>query len=391
MRPRFLSNVPRNVLLLGIVSLLTDVSSEMIYPVVPLFLTAVLGAPMTVVGFIEGAADFTANALKPISGWLADRTGRPKPWIVTGYGLSALSKALLALASAWPTVLGARVLDRVGKGIRTAPRDALIAAASHSDQRGRLFGLHRALDTTGAVLGPLVAALLLSAAIGYRWIFVAAVVPAALGVALLAAIRPTSPTAPASPSEQPALGTARWADYWRFLRGFALFSLGNSSAAFLILRARNLGLSQTATLMAYVLYNLVYALGATPAGRLSDRVGRRAVLSCGMLIFAAVYFVLATALSPVWIWLLFAAYGLSSAATDGTARAWVADLAAASRRSTALGIFHAVAGFLGLMASLIAGWLWARFGPRAPFAFGAVCALAGAMHLGLVKGRPETS
>ena len=377
MSARLFSGLGRNVFVLGLVSLFTDISSEMLYPIVPLFLTGVLGAPMAVVGLIEGIAESTASLLKMVAGAWSDRVGRREPFVIAGYGISAFSKPLLFLASAWWVVLAARIIDRLGKGIRTSPRDVLIAAASDPAQRGKAFGFHRAMDTVGACIGPLLAvALLWHFHLGLRTIFLWAFVPAAVGVGCLAFLQKT-------PLPKKARPILEHADLDRELKNFitiyALFSIGNSADVFLILRAKNLGFSTEMALLTYVLYNLVYAAAATPAGWLSDRMSRRTLMAGGFVIFAVVYGGFAWARAHWMIWGLFGLYGIYAAATEGIAKAYVTDRAAPERRGTALGLMQMVTGITAFFASLIAGLLWQRFGPAATFAYGAACALAAAL------------
>lgn len=383
----------RNVIVLGVVSLLTDISSEMLYPVIPVFLTVVLHAPMTIVGLIEGAAESLASVLKMVYGWLSDRSARRKPFVVGGYGLSAISKPLMAAAGTWPLVLAARLLDRTGKGMRTGPRDALIAASCDESSRGKAFGLHRAMDTAGAVAGPLLALVLWTTLkIEIRWLFMIAFVPAALGVMALGLVRAES--APAKTST-PALSAGRprlSKELKRFVALYGVFALGNSSDVFLLLRAREAGLGDQGMLMVYVFYNLVYALAATPAGWLSDRLNRRTILSGGLTVFALVYLGFALDPPPHLIWILFALYGLYGAATEGVAKAQVADLSLPGNRGTAMGLFHSITGLLAFVASLAAGGLWQYVGPWAPFILGAAGALTSAALLILLPpATPRTS
>ena len=279
----------RNVMLLGFVSLFTDISSEMLYPIVPLFLTTALNAPMSVVGLIEGIAESTASLLKIVSGWWSDRAGRRQPFVVWGYSLSATSKPLLALASTWHLVLASRLIDRVGKGIRTSPRDAMIAASCDPNARGKAFGLHRAMDTIGAFLGPILAILLLSVFdLSYQTIFMIAFIPATLGVATLAFLRRETPTPkPASGATLPKAPISP--ELKKFILIYGLFALGNSSDVFLLLKAKEVGLSANGVLLTYVFYNFVYALAAMPAGWLSDKLSRRALMIGGLVVFAVVY------------------------------------------------------------------------------------------------------
>jgi len=375
LEPSLVPGVSRNVFILGLVSLATDASSEMIYPLVPLFLTRVLGAPVAVVGVIEGLAEATASALKGVSGWLSDRIGRRRPLVLGGYGLAAIAKPLLALASGWPLVLAARLLDRFGKGVRNSPRDALIGDSSPAALRGRAFGFHRATDQIGAVLGPLLAlALLPLFHRNLRALFVAAFVPAAVGVAILTAVRETgrgrSPNA-AVPSLR-LRGTPL--AFRRLLTVMLLFTLGNSSDMFLILRAQQLGIGTGAVVLLFALFNAVYAAASYPAGAISDRIGRRRVMMAGLAVFALVYAGFALMRGPGWLWLLFAVYGLYQGLTDGTSRALVVDLVSPELRGTALGVYAMVTGLAALPASVIAGLLWQRVSPAAPFLYGAVMA-----------------
>jgi MFS family permease len=373
--PSPVPGVSRNVYILGLVSLATDASSEMIYPLVPLFLTRVLGAPVAVVGLIEGLAEATASTLKGVSGWLSDRIGRRRPLVLAGYGLAAFAKPALALAVGWPLVLAARVLDRFGKGVRGSPRDALIADSSPERLRGRAFGFHRATDQIGAVIGPLLALPLLSLFHqNLRALFVAAFVPAALGVAILTAVRETG----RGPSPAAALPRFRLSGtppaFRRLLAVMLLFTVGNSSDMFLILRAQQLGISTGAVVLLFAVYNAVYAAASYPAGAISDRIGRKRVMMAGLAVFAVVYAGFGLARGPAWVWALFAVYGLYQGLTDGTSRALVVDLVPAELRATALGVYSMAIGLAALPASVIAGLLWQRVGPAAPFFYGGVMA-----------------
>jgi MFS family permease len=368
--------VSRNVFLLGLVSLFTDASTEMIYPLIPLFLTQVLGAPMAIVGVIEGLAEATASVLKGFSGWLSDRAGVRRPMVIFGYGLAALTKPLLALATGWPLVLGARVTDRFGKGVRSTPRDALIADSTAPELRGRAFGFHRSTDQIGAVAGPLLALPLLAAFHqNYRVLFVAAFVPAAIGVALLFRVRETG-SRRAKHATPPPSFRLRGADprFKRFLAVMMLFAVGNSSDVFLILRAKQLGFSTAHIMGLFATYNFIYVISAYPAGHVSDRIGRRRVLVAGLAVFAFVYLGFGLASAPLWIWLLFTIYGLYQGLTDGTMRAFVVDLVRPEHRATALGMLSTVIGLLAFASSAIAGLLWQQIGPPAPFFYGAATA-----------------
>lgn len=379
-----LLGLSRNVVLLGVVSLFADISSEMVYPIIPLFLTGTLGAPVLAVGIIEGIAESTASILKFVMGWLSDRFRRRLPFTVAGYGLAAIAKPGLALAFAWPVVLFVRFVDRAGKGIRTAPRDALIASSTADTVRGRAFGFHRTLDTSGAIIGPLVALVLLALlSDSYRAIFLIALIPGALSVLALLAVKEVVNAAPRE--HLPPLLTLRGYDrrFLLFIGVMVLFSIGNSSDAFLILRARDLGLSATAVVLAYVVYNVTYAGLSLPAGIRSDRVGRRPVLIAGFAIFAAVYLGAALATDGWMVWPLFAVYGAYIAFTEGVGKAYVADLVPEQRRGSALGLYNASTGAMLLFASIMGGALWELFGPTATFLLGAASAGAAALLLAL--------
>lgn len=373
---------------LGAVSLLTDVSSEMVYPLNPVFLTQVLGAPAWTVGLVEGIAETTASLLKLYSGGLSDWLGRRKPFAIAGYGLGAISKPLMAIAGSWGHVLGARFLDRVGKGLRAAPRDALIAENCAPDQRGRAFGLHRSMDTMGALLGPLLGYLFLRHYPGhFRQLYALAFFPALLGVlALILFVRERAKTTIEAATAQrpmprfslPPLSTLSPA-YRRYLLIVALFSLGNSSDAFLILRAQSVGIKAEHILLLYALFNSVEAAFGYAAGRLSDRVGRLPLIACGYSVFALVYFGFARLNNVSFVWVLFAAYGIYSTLTQGVQKAFAADLTHPQRRGTEMGLFHMMVGLAALPASLMAGWLYTHVSPAAPFYFGAFTAATAAL------------
>ncbi len=376
---RPLRGVTRNVFMLGVVSLVADVSSEMAYPIVPIFLTTTLGASIPLVGVIEGIAEGTASFLKLFSGWFSDRVGRRKSLVVAGYGLSAVGKLLLALSFGWPQVLLARFVDRAGKGVRTSPRDALIADSTPAGYSGRAFGFHRAMDTAGAVIGPLLALGLVALADErLRLVFIIAVIPAAISVLPFTAVREVLPKGGTrAPSFWPRGDVPR--QFWLVLGITVLFALTNSSDAFIILRGRDLGMSLTAVVLAYVLYNTLYSLLAFPLGELSDRIGKRQVLVMGFSVFGGVYLGFALTNSSAAIWPLFAVYGVYIAATEGVARSFVSDLAPPAERATLLGLYHALVSGAMVVSSSVAGVLWEVISPRAPFFIGAagglVCAL----------------
>lgn len=366
---------PRNVFFLGLTSLLTDISTDMIYPLIPIFLTTVLGAPVAVVGLIEGIAESTASVLKIYSGWLSDRLHRRKALTVAGYGLAGLAKPLLALSFFWPQVLFARFVDRLGKGIRTSPRDALIADSSSKSDYGKSFGFHRSMDTIGAALGPLFAfAAFPVLHNNFRLFFGLAVIPAAIGVIVLALFVKETPRLidGARPKFTLKLFDAR---FKLLLLVVFIFTLGNSSDAFLILRARNIGVSIGLIPLVYFVFNSIYAMASTPIGYLSDRIGRKTVIISGFAIFSLVYLGFARATHPLTIWLLFAAYGFYYAFTEGVFKAFTADMVPENLRGTAYGLLNLALGITLFPASLAAGWLWQAFGPSAPFFFGSVMSL----------------
>lgn len=376
-RSPFYRGIGRNVFVLGLVSLFTDIASEMIYPLLPLFLANILGAPKSVVGLIEGIAESTASLLKLVSGWLADRTGRQKLLVGLGYGASACSRPLYAIVTGPWQVLSLRFLDRVGKGIRTVPRDLIIVASTEAGQHGKAFGIQRGMDNLGAVIGPALGVWLLTVCHGhYPTVFAWAAVPGLVAVILLATL--VRPPAPQPPGNRTTL-QGDWRQFDSRLRGFivavGIFALGNSSNVFLLLRAQNLGLSATQVPLAYLVFNLVSAILAVPAGVLSDRIGRPRVLLAGYLGYAAIYLGFAAA-TQVWqVWLLFAGYGLYAGLTEGVERAWVRDLAPATLQGAAFGTYHMVVGLMALPASLLAGWLWDSAGPAAVFTVDAGLAL----------------
>lgn len=379
MPARWFSGIPRPVWVLGLVSFFADLSSELIYPIIPIFLTATLGAPVTAVGVTEGVAEATANFTRLFSGRWSDRVNARKPFIVAGYALAASGKLILCLAPVWGFALAGRAVDRFGKGIRTAPRDALLADFTTDEDRGRLFGFHRSFDSLGAVGGPLIGLLFIAFAGDHlRWVIALAVVPGVIAVFVLRWL-------PERKAEDDGGAAANISlrrlprQYWLFLAVATIFMAGNSSDAFLILRSKDIGLSTTLVVLAYVVYNTVYTLGAYPAGALSDRVPRPVLLASGYVIFAAVYLGFAVSSRDWAIWPLFACYGVYIAATDGVAKAFVADMAPASMRSSALGVFQGTTGLVTLVASIAAGVLWDVVSPKAPFYLGASCAAAAAV------------
>lgn len=369
--------------ILGLVSLFADLSSELVYPIIPIFLTMTLGAPATAVGVTEGLAEATANLTRLVSGRWSDRAHMRKPFVIAGYALATLGKVILCVAPAWGFAVAGRAVDRFGKGLRTAPRDALLADFTTPANRGRLFGFHRSFDSLGAVGGPLIGLAFIALAGGHlRWAIALAIVPGVISVLILRWLPERRPQGPASAATMSM--RALPLRFWLFLGVVMLFMAGNSSDAFLILRAKDVGLSTTLAVLAYVVYNVVYTLGAFPAGVLSDRVPRPLLVLGGYLVFVLVYLGFAKMESGWPVWPLMALYGLYIAATDGIVRAFVADLAPEALRSSALGVFQGVTGLMILAASITAGVLWDRVSPAAPFYLGASCAAAAAVLMAVL-------
>ncbi len=366
----------RNIIALGLVSLLTDFSSEMIYPLLPVFLTAVLGAGPAALGIIEGVAETTASLLKLFSGVWSDRVGRKKPLVVAGYALSTVARPLVGIATAWAHVLAIRFGDRIGKGVRTSPRDALVAASVAPDDRGRAFGLQRAMDHLGAVVGPLAAFLLMAGAgLSYRPVFLLSVVPGLAAVAsLLFFVREPAGAAPAHAGGRLRDGGLPPA-FRRYLLIVCVFTLGNASDAFLILRAVDAGVPAAYVPLLWGGFNLVKSTLSTPAGILSDRWSRKTLIVGGWLVYAACYGAWAFARGPAWVVGLFLAYGLFAAATEGAERAFVADFVPPERRGTAFGWFHLAVGISALPASVVFGIVWSRYGAAAAFGMSAGLAM----------------
>ncbi len=366
--------LPRSVVMLGWVSLLTDFSSDMIYPLLPDFLTRTLGAGPAVLGLIEGAAEAVASITKMASGWWADRTGRRKPLVVAGYTLAGLVRPLVGLATSWMQVFAIRLADRIGKGIRTAPRDALLADLVPADRRGRAFGVQRAMDNAGAVVGPLVAALLLkTVAPDERTVFLLALIPGAFGVALLIwRVR----EAPARTAAVPELLSTSPRE--RLPRGFkvataifVLFAFANSTDAFLLLRARDSGVELWQIPLLWAFFHAIKAAAGVPGGILADRIGRVTCVAIGWTVYALAYAGFAWVAGPRTLWALFALYAFFFALTEGAERALIADLVGEKLRGRAYGIFHGGIGAAALPSSILFGLWWKLFGPRTAFLIGA--------------------
>lgn len=378
--------IPRTVLILSLVSLFNDIASEMIYPIVPIFLTAVLGAPVTVVGLIEGFAEATASIMKFLSGYWSDRVHKRKIFVVVGYGLGAISKILIAVASLWPFVLFARFIDRLGKGIRTSARDALLLQNTTKDNKGFIFGFHRAIDSLGAVIGPLLALLLMHYLNeNMRLTFVIAFIPAMIGVVLLMIFVKEKSNPPSQEGKKNIIRIS-WKEINPSLKLFfiisMIFAIGNSSDAFLILRSKQLGLTTTLVVLTYVLYNIIQTLFATPGGQLADKIGARKVYAIGLAVFAFVYFAFGFINNPAWVWVLFPVYGIYIAFTDGVSKAYIAEFITERESGTYFGIYQTGTAICQFLASFIAGVLWTKVGPSATFWYGGGMATLALLMLG---------
>ncbi len=398
-----LSSVPRNVWAATLTSFLNDISSEMIFTLVPLFLANVLGVSTVVIGLIDGTAETTSSLLKGFSGWLSDRLGKRKWLAVAGYGLSSLAKPFLYVVTSWYGVLAVRFVDRAGKGIRTSPRDALIADSIDEHHRGIAFGLHRAGDTAGAMIGLIIALLVVLATQSqaldlnqatFRDLVLIGVIPGFLAVIVLAVgareVKGKQPKAEAASTESkpPRVSLSLRAmnkDFQFFLLVIAIFTLGNSSDSFLILRAQERGLNVAGVLGMLITFNLIYASFSGPLGFLSDRIGRYRLIVGGWLLYALIYLGFAAATEAWEIWVIFALYGFYYAAVEGTAKALVADLIPPEQRGSAYGFYNATVGLMVLPASVLAGLLWQGvggwkgFGASAPFIAGAGLAFIAAL------------
>ena len=375
--------LPRTVWLIGLISLVNDTAGELLYPLIPLYLSSVLMAGPRALGIIEGIAEATAGLVKLFSGVIVDRAGRSKPWIVFGYGLAGMSRPLIAFVSSWPWLAAIRFADRVGKGLRSSPRDALLAKSVGADRRGLAFGFHRAMDNAGAVAGPVVAWLLLAIGMPLKQIFLWAAAPAVICLGLAFTIReqqPVATTAAAAPFDWRMRDMPKV--FKRYIAVVALFTLGNSSNMFLLLRARELGVPEARVPLLWAAVSTVAMLFSTPLSALSDRVGRTRLLVGGYLAYALFYIGFGRLVhGGPWLFALFGFYGLFMAATEGVEKALVADLAPPERRGTAFGWFNLAAGVLLLPASIVFGWLYQAVSPLAAFEFSGTCAGVAALLL----------
>ncbi len=371
-----------NIILLGIVSLLTDISSEMVYPVLPIYLVSRLGASPAVLGLIEGIAESLASLVKVFSGYFSDKIKSRKPFTIFGYLSSTLGKFFLYASTGWGYVLFGRIIDRFGKGIRTAPRDALIADSSKEGKMGAAFGLHRVMDTIGAVTGVFLAYFFITRFKGnIRDIFLFSLIPAALGVILLFFVK--------EKKAKKEISTNKLRFNWRgldkrlklFLVFTFIFTLGNSSNQFLLLRAQNLGNPLAKVILFYLVYNITYVLISYPAARLSDKIGRKKLLVLGYFFYGLVYLGFAVNTKPEIFWVLFSVYGLYIGFTEGVEKALIADISPINLRATTMGLHATLVGIGLLPASLLAGILWKSLGPQAPFYFGSFMGLIASFGL----------
>ncbi|HMU42315.1 MAG TPA: MFS transporter [Ignavibacteriaceae bacterium] len=367
------SKITRPVLILGMVSLFTDIASEMLYPITPIFLTAVLGSSMAVVGIIEGIAEITAGLLKGYFGNLSDKVGKRSVFVLIGYGISAMAKPLPGILQSVPIVLASRVGDRIGKGIRTAPRDALLGSYSNGNS-GAVFGFHRAMDTLGAAIGPVLALALLNFfPDNFQLIFLIAFVPSviAVGFTLFVKDKPVS-TKPKTHFNYLEFWKASPKQYKTLLILITTFSLVNSSDVFLILKSKDISHSSSLAIFGYVFYNIIYAAASFPLGGLADKYGKKKIFSFGLLIFSFVYLGFAFIDNINIIWLLFALYGIYAASTEGISKAWISDIIPDEQRGTAIGLLTMFSSFAIMLGSFATGVLWDQFGSWLPFTLSAI-------------------
>lgn len=372
------NKIPRNVLILGLVSLFNDIASEMIYPIIPIFLTTILGAPVAIVGLIEGIAEATASLGKYFFGTLSDYQRKRKPFVVAGYSASAIAKGLIGIAAGWPSVLFARYLDKIGKGLRTAPRDSMLLQNTTHENRGFIFGFHRSLDSLGAVIGPLLALMLLSLFHdNMRLMFFAASIPSALAVLLLVFFIHEKKISP--DTSKRTFVKLSWSALPPQLRIFTivsvLFALGNSSDAFLLLRAKDLGLTTALVVLTYVFYNVSQAVFSTPIGVISDKLGPRKIYTLGLLIFSIVYFLFGWITNPLFLWILFPLYGIYIAATDGVSKAYISSFISEKESGSYFGAYYTLTATATFFASLVGGYLWSAIRPSATFYYGSILSL----------------
>lgn len=372
-----------NIVMIGLVSLFIDMSTEMVYPLIPIFLTVTLGATPAIVGIIEGIAESTAALLKVFSGYIGDVYQNKKKLTFIGYSASVLYKILLLISTSWVGVMVARIIDRTGKGIRVAPRDALVAQSCDKNKLGHSFGLHKMLDMAGSAIGASLALVFTLVGTSYQSAFVYAIIPAVIGIMIIPAIRENK-TAPSSVEKLNLKGLRLGGQLKQYLAVIFIFCLGNSSNAFLLLKAKNSGFTISQVMMLYLVFNVSASLLAFPAGRLSDRIGRSKVLVPGYLVFGLVYLGFALLTSKVSIVMLFIAYGAFTALTSGAERAFIAEASPADFKGTVLGLYGMLQGVALLLSSIIAGILWDTVSPSAPFLFSGILGLASAVAIAVI-------
>lgn len=368
--------ISKQVFILGMVSMFTDIASEMLYPVTPIFLTAVLGSSMAIVGLIEGIAEVTAGLLKGYFGNLSDKLGKRSIFVVLGYGISAIAKPLPGIFQHIPVVLTSRVSDRIGKGIRTAPRDALLASYTNGNS-GAVFGFHRAMDTLGAAIGPVLALVLLNFyPNNFQLIFLVAFVPSVIAVVFTLLVKDNEASSKKK-SKKNYLQFWKSApkQYKQVLVLITAFSLVNSSDVFLILKSQNITQSNSLAIFGYVFYNIIYAIFSYPLGGLADKYGKQKIFSFGLMIFSVVYFGFAFFNDINLIWILFALYGIFAASTEGVSKAWISDLIPGEQRGSAIGLLTMISSFAVMLGSFLTGILWDQFGSQIPFVFSAIISL----------------
>jgi len=381
----FFRGLTTNIIILGFVSLFTDLSSQMVFPLILLFLTTVLGAGAYAVGIVEGAAETTASLLKVISGYWSDKIKKRKPFVILGYSLSSVTKPLFALAYTWPFVLFIRIVERIGKGLRTSPRDAIVAESCDEYARGKAYGLHRAMDGIGSISGAVLAFLLLPS-LGYRNIFLFAFIPAIIAVFIILFVKEKK-----APSKEVRKMSFKVSfrelplNLKLFIAASSVFALGHFGYAFLLLRAKNVGLADNMAILMYILFYIVYTIFIIPSGILSDKIGRKPVLATGYLIFAITSLGLIYTSELYGILLFFVIYGIFYAMVDGVQRAFVVDLAPKHLKATALGTFHTAVGLVALPGGYIAGMLWDKISPEATFVYGFILAITSLMLFMFIK------
>ena len=375
----------RNVIMLGLVSFFSDISAEMVYPIIPLYLSSAFGATPVLIGIIEGIAESLASLLKVFSGYVTDKWGRKKQVAFAGYAAGLVYKAMLILAGTWVGVLAARMVDRMGKGIRTAPRDVMVSESADKNHMGKSFGIHKALDMAGSAVGIFASYLLLKnggANFQYKELFAVSAIPALLGLLMFFFIKEKKRES--APNKRESF----WKDLGRldgqlklYLAASFVFTLGNSSNTFLLLRAKSVGFNDADVILLYFVFNLTASVLSIPLGRLSDKIGRKSLLVAGYLVFSAVYFGFAFGGSRASIAVIFVLYGVYSAMISGVERAFIAEISPAELKGTMLGLHSTVVGIALLPASMIAGLLWSWLGAPAPFVFGSMMSLAAAIIL----------